>query len=158
MTKRILLIEDDSFKAKRILAFLRECFPEVGVITERSVTSGLTSLVSKPPDLLLLDMSLSTYDVGPSDAGGRPQNFGGVTVFEHMLRRRIEIPVVVITQFPGFKRDDGAPVSLDALRDELLKRFPENYQALLSYSAGDRTWEDELRLWIGPILEPKAPE
>lgn len=149
---RVLLIEDDAFKAKRITSFLHDAFPSFHVTNERSVSSGLTSLVEAPPQLLLLDMSLSTYDVGPKDAGGRPQNFGGITIFEHMARRRIDAPVIVITQFPGFKRDDGAPVSLNALREELTSRFPALFRALLSYSAGDRQWEDELAKCIASSL------
>src|SRR3954470_13278581 len=89
-------------------------------------------------------MSLSTYDVGPREPGGRPQNFGGITVFEHMSRRGLKIPTIVITQYPGFKRDDGAEVSLDALRAELGDRFPATYRTLLSYNAGDREWEQML--------------
>jgi hypothetical protein len=135
---------------------LHEVFPSFSIVVERSVTSGLTALVQAPPQLLLLDMSLSTYDVGPKDAGGRPQNFGGITVFEHMMRRKIFLPVIVITQFPGFKRDDGAAVSLDALREELVARFPELFRALLSYSAGDRQWEKELSKWIKLSLESGA--
>lgn len=140
----ILLIEDDAFKAKRILACIGAHFPEAQVRTARSVSSGLSELVESTPGVLLLDMSLSTYDVGPRETGGRPQNFGGITVFEHMARRCWEIPTIVITQYPGFRRDDGAEVSLDTLRLELADRFPNNYRALLSYNPGDRAWEQML--------------
>lgn len=152
----VLIVEDDSFKSKRILLFLKRSYPSLAVAIERSVTSGLSALVSYPPDLLLLDMSLSTYDVGPNDAGGRPQNFGGMTVLEHMARRRISTPVVVITQFPGFKKDDGAAVSLETLHSELNQRFPDNFRSLLFYSAGDRSWERELGRCISSILGLEA--
>ena len=150
---RVLLIEDDAFKAKKIVSFLHQRFPGDEVSVERSVTSGLLHLVKDRPTVLLLDMSLSTYDVGPTDAGGRPQNFGGITVFEHMARRNIAVPVVVVTQFPGFKREDGEPVSLDALRKELLGKFPTLFRALLSYNPGDRQWEEELANWIEQAVQ-----
>lgn len=153
---RVLLIEDDAFKAKKIISFLHQRFPGNEVSVERSVSSGLSHLVKDLPTVLLLDMSLSTYDVGPTDAGGRPQNFGGITVFEHMARRNITVPVIVITQFPGFKREDGATVSLDALREELHGKFPMLFKALLSYNPGDRQWEEELSKWINQAVQVKG--
>lgn len=150
---RVLLIEDDAFKAKKIVSFLNQRFPDDVVAIERSVSSGLVHLVNDTPTVLLLDMSLSTYDVGPTDAGGRPQNFGGITVFEHMARRKIEIPVIVITQFPGFRREDGVTVSLDTLRQELYDRFPKSFKALLSYNPGDRQWEQELARWVEQAVQ-----
>jgi CheY-like chemotaxis protein len=148
----ILLIEDDAFKAKRISTFVSGRFKDTTVFVERSVSSGLSYIIASKPTILLLDMSLSTYDVGPREAGGRPQNFGGLTVLEHLIRRRISIPTIVITQFPGFKRDDGAEVSLDALRSELASKFPSLFKALLWYSSSDRKWEVELEHWINDIL------
>ena len=144
----ILLIEDDTFKARRIAAFLKDNYPAVHLRVDRSVSSGLISVTRDPPELLILDMSLSTYDVGPQDHGGRPQNFGGITVLDHLVRRSIILPVVIITQFPGFKRDDGASVSLDAVRKELSEKFPTLFRALLFYSPGDRNWEDALVCYV----------
>lgn len=152
MMPRVLLVEDDAFKAKRISDFVRSRYKDATMCVERSVSSGLSSIVDSKPTIMLLDMSLSTYDVGPHEAGGRPQNFGGLTVFEHMVRRKISIPTIVITQFPGFKRDDGAEVSLDALRSELHLKFPNTFKALLWYSSGDRKWEAELEYWMNDIL------
>lgn len=151
MTGRILLIEDDAFKAKRISRFLVEN-GGWDVQVEKSVTTGLTSLCESPPVVLLLDMSLSTYDVGPKDAGGRPQNFGGITVLEHMHRRKVVVPVIVITQFPGFKGEDGSTVSLDVLRERLANKFPNLFRVLLSYSPGDRLWETELLSHLEDIV------
>lgn len=150
--KPVLLIEDDAFKAKRISTFVSGRFEDAVVHVERSVSSGLSSIVASRPAILLLDMSLSTYDVGPREAGGRPQNFGGVTVLEHLVRRRISIPTIVITQFPGFKRDDGAEVSLDALRSELSSKFPHLFRTLLWYSSSDRKWEVELEYCMNEIF------
>lgn len=152
----ILLIEDDAFKAKRISTFVSGRFEQVAVAVERSVSSGLSSITTSRPDILLLDMSLSTYDVGPREAGGRPQNFGGLTVLEHLVRRRIYVPTIVVTQFPGFKREDGAEVSLDALRSELNTKFPQLFKALLWYSSSDKKWELELDHWINLLLMPEA--
>ena len=142
---RILLIEDDAFKAKRLCTFLRAQTPGNDVILERSVSTGLARLFAPPiPDILLLDMSLSTFDVGPRETGGRPQNFGGITVLEHMARRDLKIPVLVITQFESFPKE-GTELSLDDLNRDLAKRFPDIFRGLVYYSSRETEWEHRLQ-------------
>jgi CheY-like chemotaxis protein len=140
---RILLIEDDAFKAKRVRAFLHNASPSYQVSVERSVTAGLARLFDDPPDVLLLDMSLSTFDVGPRETGGRPQNFGGVTVLEHMARRGSRVPVVIVTQFETFPTDSGE-MSLDDLARSLSERFPGIFRGLIYYSSRETEWEQRL--------------
>lgn len=137
----ILLIEDDAFKAKRLCAHLRD---KHKVCTARSVSSGLARLFEAPkPDLLLLDMSLSTYDVGVRETGGRPQNFGGVAVLEHMLRRHLLVPVIVITQFEVFPKDDNE-LTLADVRKDLSSRFSYIFRGLIYYSSRETQWEMQL--------------
>jgi hypothetical protein len=145
---RILLIEDDAFKAKRIHGFLRGLAKAHEVILERSVTAGLTCLFSEPsPDTVLLDMSLSTFDVGPRETGGRPQNFGGIAVLEHMTRRSLIRPVAVITQFETFPKD-GVELSLEAIRGDLIVRFPAIFRRLIYYSSRETEWERQLEMFL----------
>jgi CheY-like chemotaxis protein len=148
---RILVIEDDAFKAKRLCTFLRAQTPDNEVILERSVSTGLARLFAPPhPNILLLDMSLSTFDVGPRETGGRPQNFGGITVLEHMVRRELKIPVFVITQFESFPKE-GTELSLDDLSRDLAKRFPDVFKALIYYSSRETEWEQHLQSLVGQV-------
>lgn len=138
---RILLIEDDAFKAKRICGFLKDRSASYEAIVERSVSTGLTRLFSSPPpDAVLLDMSLSTFDVGPRETGGRPQNFGGIAILEHMSRRQLSVPVYIITQFETFPKD-GREVTLDIVRADLTARFPDIFKGLIYYSSRETNWE-----------------
>lgn len=141
---RLLLIEDDAFKAKRICKFLADRFSLHDVSVERSVSAGLSRIFSWPaPEVILLDMSLSTYDVGPRETGGRPQNFGGIAVLEHMSRRKFLAPVIVITQFDTFPKDN-VEMSLDDIRVDLKKRFPDAFAGLVYYSSREAEWEGTL--------------
>lgn len=70
---RILLIEDEVPKQEHILAALKEIRPSASVNVARSVRSAIEAIVAEPPDLLLLDMSLPTFDVGPKESGGAPR-------------------------------------------------------------------------------------
>jgi hypothetical protein len=142
---RILVIEDDAFKAKRLCTVLRKKIPLTEVVLERSVSTGLVCLFAAPaPDILLLDMSLSTFDVGPRETGGRPQNFGGITVLEHMHRRGLVVPTLVITQFESFPKRDGGEVSLGDLSSDLAKKFPAIFKGLIYYSSRETEWERRL--------------
>jgi len=140
----ILLIEDDAFKAKRICAFLQEKFPSHKTIIGRSVSAGLSRLFDAPaPDIVLLDMSLSTFDVGPRETGGRPQNFGGISILDHMLRKKLHLPVVVITQFESFPKGNQE-VGLDDVRGDLANRFSGIFKGLIYYSSRETHWEADL--------------
>jgi CheY-like chemotaxis protein len=147
----VLLIEDEAFKAKRIRAFLSTRAPTDVIELERSVSAGLSRLTSEPrPHAILLDMSLSTFDVGPRETGGRPQNFGGIAVLEHMLRRSIQIPVAVITQFETFPKN-GKDVGLDDIRKDLLERFPTVFRGLIYYNSRETEWEMSVDRFLDEI-------
>jgi len=149
---RLLLIEDDPFKAKRVCKFLADRFAVHAVDVERSVSAGLSHIFAQPaPDTILLDMSLSTYDVGPRETGGRPQNFGGIAVLEHMARRNFLVPVIVITQFDTFPKDNGE-MSLEDIRADLKKRFPAAFEGLVYYSSREAEWEGTLTGLLEGIL------
>jgi CheY-like chemotaxis protein len=149
---RLLLIEDDAFKAKRICKFLADRFPSHEVNVERSVSAGLSRIFSQPaPEAILLDMSLSTYDVGPRETGGRPQNFGGIAVLEHMSRRNFLVPVIVITQFDTFPKDNGE-MSLEDIRADLRKRYPAAFAGLVYYSSREAEWEGTLIGLLNNVL------
>lgn len=150
---RLLVIEDDAFKSKRICKFLTARLMIDQVEVERSVTTGLTRLITAPlPDAVLLDMSLSTFDVGPRETGGRPQNFGGIAVLDHMLRRNIEIPVAVITQFETFPKD-GGEVGLENIREELSAKFPRIFKGLIYYNSRETEWEKAVDHFLISVRE-----
>jgi CheY-like chemotaxis protein len=148
---RILLIEDDAFKAKRICTYLRVQNKSHEAIVERSVSAGLSRLFcSPPPDAVLLDMSLSTFDVGARETGGRPQNFGGIAILEHMSRRELHVPVSVITQFETFPKG-GREMTLDDIRAELAERFPNIFKGLIYYNSRETDWEKLISEFISQV-------
>jgi CheY-like chemotaxis protein len=156
---RVLLIEDDPFKAKRLMGFLKERFASHHIVISRSVSAGLASLFSsETPHVLLLDMSLSTFDVGPRETGGRPQNFGGIAILEHMVRRRLELPVIVITQFETFPKDNGE-MGLEEVESDLKARFPAIFRGLIYYSSRETRWEERLTKTLKELgCEGRGPQ
>ena len=123
---------------------------------ERSVNSGLTGIVAYVPDLILLDMSLTTFDVGPSESGGRPQNFGGIEVLRQMDRLSIVIPVIVITQHERFARG-SQEVHLSAVYNELKEQHGQVFTGLIYYNSAGGGWEKDLLMQIRRIDKESAP-
>ncbi|PZQ86410.1 MAG: response regulator [Leifsonia xyli] len=116
----ILLVEDEAPKRQHIEKLLGELTPHATLFFARSVNSALDILEANEINLVVLDMSLPTFDVGERERGGRPQGFGGTEVLRHMAMAEIIRPTVVITGYEGFVREGGSTVDLAQLRSELI--------------------------------------
>ena len=149
--RSILIIEDDEFKGKRILQAIKEMLPESKLRLERAVNSGLRAIVNEHPDLIVLDMSLTTFDVGPDEPGGRPQNFGGMEVLRQMDRLNVPIPTIVITQHERFVTD-GEEVNLPSLNKELVEEHEKVFKGLVYYNSARGGWEQRLKSFILPLM------
>jgi len=145
----ILLAEDETPKQKHIEEFLKQYNSDFNIIITRSVNSTLDAIEDNNIDLLLLDMSLPTYEIGDRENGGRPQAFGGINILRNMKLEGIIINTIVITGYEGFKRNENDSekslhVDLAQLRDELNRDFPETFLELLHFSSLDKKWESGL--------------
>jgi len=141
---RVLIVEDDEFKQRRLVQAVRDFKTDAEIVSARSVNSGLESIFSQRPELILLDMSLTTYDVGPNELGGRPQNFGGMEVLRQMDRLNIIVPVIVITQHERFA-GGGREVHLAALHKELVDEHDQVFRGLVYYNSATGSWEKQLK-------------
>ena len=149
---RVLIVEDDEFKQKRIEHVVRDLDPATEVFSERSVNSGLRGIVELKPDLILLDMSLTTFDIGPGESGGRPQNFGGMEILRQMERLEIVVPVIVITQHERFAKPGSDEVHLSAVQIELRERHEQVFKGLIYYNSAAGGWEKHLRTHITQVV------
>ena len=141
---RVLLVEDEDPKRRHIEAFLRTASPAVVFTTARSVRSALDSLTESKPDLVLLDMSLPTFDIGSNESGGRPQGFGGSELLRKMELEGVDCPVIVLTGYDAFNKA-GEQVGLEELRQELAEDHPDIFLALLQFNSAYGDWQDRLR-------------
>ena len=97
---RVLLIEDDENKRGQLISFLKEEIADVVVGVAASYHSGLRGVLDRSSDLVLLDMTIPTFDIGVEESGGRSQLYGGREILgKQMDRLDIRIPVIVVTQF-----------------------------------------------------------
>ena len=55
---KILIVEDDVFKQRRLEEAAEEIVPTAEINSARSVNGGMSAIQNFEPDLILLDMSL----------------------------------------------------------------------------------------------------
>lgn len=146
---RILLIEDYEEKANNILAFLRLEFPDFQVNHCTSYNSAQEEIFEHGSEytLILLDMSMSTYDLNTDVSGGLPEPAAGQYLLEGMFLRQITTPVIIVTMYNVFGRKQ-----LDAFDIELKENYPQNYKSYIYYSSQKNDWKNELKKQIKKII------
>ena len=141
---RVLLVEDDEFKASDLSKVVIECIIECEIIKAASVTSALRLISSELFNLIILDMSLPTFDLSGPGGGGSPQGQGGIEVIRVARRLNICACIVVVTQYPDIEID-GNDVALSQASKILSSRFSCDVRACIHYEFDGDGWRDQLR-------------
>lgn len=85
---KILIIEDDKNKLKQVTSFLRKIYINTEIIERYSYNSGIRELLTGSRfDLLLLDMSMPTFDITSVESGGRPKPFAGKEILRKLKKK-----------------------------------------------------------------------
>jgi hypothetical protein len=143
---KILFIEDDEDKAKKILDFIKVDIPAAKVIRTKSFNGGLRALMeySGSLNLVLLDMTMPSYDVTPEEpTGGSVEQFAGRDLLAQMQLRQIHVPTVVLTMFDSFG-EGTKKVALSTLVSELRDKFAPDFLGHVYYNATEEGWRQAL--------------
>jgi len=140
---KVLLIEDDKKKIEDIRAFLSDSFNYNDLVVKESYQSGLRELIFYGYDLLLLDMSIPTWDKSPTEPGGNFEKFGGFRILKEIVRKGKPIRTILISMFDNFGLSDGS-VTLEELDKMLKNEFPDIYQGAVYYNARENQWKVDL--------------
>lgn len=143
---KILIIEDDENKLKQISTFIKEFSKYIELTESRSYHSGIKEVLKNTFDLIILDMTMPTFDISPSEVGGRPRVYAGIDILSQMKKKLISIPVVVVTQFETFG-ESGNKISLDELDNQLRSEY-NNYLSAIYYNASSDNWKNELTQFL----------
>lgn len=148
---KILIVEDDYDKRNKIKNFISTSFQgDVTVIEKESLRSGLQEVIQGDGyDLLLLDMSMPSFDVGSSEpGGGTPESFAGKELMIQMKLREIQIPVIIITQYDSF--EEGT-ISLEELTTDFQIEFEEFFLGSVYYNSAVDGWKTKLSEFLSNI-------
>lgn len=153
---RVLLVEDEDPKRDAILNFLTKAFPEFEVELARSVRTAIASIRAARPNLLLLDMSLPTFDIASGESGGRPQGFGGIEIMRFIEMQEIELPTIVITGYEAFSKANGQRIGVDALQNEFTRDFPNFFRGLIYFDPIAGVWDEDFRKLVAALTQEKG--
>jgi CheY-like chemotaxis protein len=140
----IVLVEDEDPKLTHIKHYIKSLLPDSTLVTARSVNSAIDCIEEHTPDLVIIDMSLPTFEVGGRESGGRPQPFGGVEILRHMALSKVRCSTIVLTGYEAFKKETGKSVNLEQLSAELTEEFGPSLIGVLRYNSTYDQWKNQL--------------
>lgn len=139
----VLVVDDDANKLEQLTSFLHTLFPGARIAQRRSYQSGLKYAILERPDLLVLDMSMPTYDLSAGEHGGRARAYAGREILQEIVRKRVPARAVVVTQFESFYHDQQR-ITLKELDAQMRLQFDSTYLGSVYYSASQAKWRDDI--------------
>lgn len=143
----ILVVDDEPAKRKAIADCIAKAIQPLPDFSEAASFESATRILKERSfDWVILDMRITTYDVSPSDRGGRPRNLGGDEVLRRMARRGMKAKVVVVTQYSIF-RDRNRVLTTNQLVERLRARY-SGFVGLVELRHKSDAWEEDLIAYI----------
>ncbi len=136
---RILIVEDIEAKMKVIEECISGVREDWEFIEAMSYSDGLQKIYLGGWDLVLMDMSLPTYNISHTESGGTKKPVAGKELMARMLSRKIFIPVIIITQFDTFGDNQ---LSLESLNKEFEENYTKIWKGTISYDKPG--WQEQL--------------
>lgn len=154
MPLSLLLVEDNYHKRQKIIDFIESSFPNSYINEAHSFSSGSKAATDRDYDLVILDISLPTYDKIGNEAGGRKRMFGGREIARKLTRRRPDSNVVFLTQYDAFS-EGGLSLSFEELGKILNAECGSSYLGLIHYDSAKSSWKNLLLSIIKKVSEKK---
>lgn len=155
---KILLVEDEIPKKEHIKKFIESLFKDLNykysLEFAYSVNSALDKIEAEVPDLLILDMSLPTFDVNleENESGGNPQGFGGIEVLKNLKIDRIVCKTLIITGYEAFSKKNSKPIDINTIKSDLLLKYSEYIIDVLHFNSTYDTWKIKLKDSIKELI------
>lgn len=147
MLINILLVEDNRHKREKIIDILSDLEPDFIITEALSYTSGWKQLTSSSFNLILLDMSLPTFDICKTESGGKFRTYGGKELARKMKRRQIKTKFIFITQYESFNDLNGTQ-TLQSIEKELKIEYKEQCVGVIHFDTSSSLWKKALQNMI----------
>lgn len=140
---KILLIEDNSFKAEEISSFINQLEIPITILVQASYQAGLRAVEEDNPDLVLLDMTLPTFDRESKGREGRIRPLGGYDLMRKLKRKGLNFPTIVVTQLETFGEGDDK-ITYEEMIVKCEKEFGPNFLGGVQFLQGSDSWKESL--------------
>lgn len=144
MIKKLLFIEDDEKKIEDVKLFVESSFPKLDLTITQSYQSGLKELINSDYDLLLLDMSIPTWDSIQYEPVDSFEKFGGFKIMRELTRRNRAIRTILITMFDDFGESDSS-ITVSQIDLILKNDFSAFYLGYVFYNSKENNWKNDLK-------------
>lgn len=146
---KILLVEDVLDKAEKIKKCVNREFPEIVIEECTSYHSALKEIFENYDSysLILLDMSMSTYDQNIEEFGGVPEAMAGKRILEGMFLREIPTKVIVVTMYESFMGEGIKQLDILFKTD-----YSDFYLGYVFFSFNKTDWKKQLIDQIRQVL------
>jgi CheY-like chemotaxis protein len=153
MSLNLLLVEDSPYKCDCIMDYLSSREMDVSTTVVSSFNSARRALLDHTYQVILLDMSLPTYDKTESSAGGNTRQLGGRELARRVVRKWPNTMIIFITQYQSFS-DTTRSYTFAHLQVELKKECGGQMRGMIYFDNSKSSWKDEL----GKLLEELTNE
>lgn len=145
---KILVIEDNSLKREKIVDFFVSKYM-AEIAEAASYNSGLAAAWDERFDLLVLDMSMPTFDRSETTQGGRFRTLAGKEVATKLKKGGKLVPFVVLTGYKDFSVESKS-LSIQQIHD-LLVGLGEDYKGCIVFNSADVHWQEELKIVVESV-------
>lgn len=140
----VLIVEDDEHKIVDLKRELLDVRPDVIVRAERSVRAGVIAVTSQEFDLLILDLSLPTFDETARNSGGLGQPQGGLEVLRMLRMRDLRPPIIIVSQY--YQVQFGSTyVATEKATSRIAADLNAHVVATILYKLQTDAWVDKFR-------------
>jgi len=140
---KILLVEDSEYKRKLISDFIYSLDLDINLSHASSFQSGSQAISSEDYNIVLLDLSLPTFDKSEHETGGRFRAFGGKEIAKKLIRFKKKSRIIFITQYESFSDKDSF-YTFDTLKNQLALQLSPNYVDMIHFHSFKSGWKEDL--------------
>jgi CheY-like chemotaxis protein len=150
---RVLIVDDDDNKRRQLCRAVNDTVATPEITEGRSYQGALRARIAGNFELILLDMTMPTFDVASDDDGGRTQAYAGRELLRQMDARGVRTPTIVVTQYEQFGGEAG--LTLSELNTQLATLHPEVYVGSIFFDITTAKWRRELDALIRKAVRGK---
>lgn len=140
----ILIVEDGLYKSERVQEFITSTYEHVDMNIASSYSSGVREIVERSYDLVILDMSLPTFDELKGQGGGERRMYGGLDIARQIKRRNVDCSFLFLTQHQSFTENPKLS-KLSDIDDKARFEYGEKYLGCVYYEHAGFKWKDQLK-------------
>lgn len=152
MSKIVHIVEDSALKASNISSFFAQKYsfllpPDIS----GSYQSAMRAIAESKPDLVIMDMTIPTFDRKPNAREGRMRPIGGYDLMSKMKHKSISASVIVLTQLETFGEGEEE-VSFEEITNRCRRDFMDIFLGSVYYDQSGLNWQTELGMLIDSFL------